>query len=125
MAMGVFTDTTLPSGTQITGNVSEKFKASTISPEYPKGVVVDNLWAIVLMGTAGGIAVSILTQSTVTIGAYIFCFVFWSTYLNLISILSTGGFLANATLAGFVGIGTGVMVFVFIAAVAGMFSGSG
>ena len=94
-----------------------------VSPDYETGVVMDNIWLIII-GT-GGIAIFLawITHSTSIIGVYIFAFVFWASYSNIVSMLYNNNFLGD--LWGFVLIGTAGMTFIFIGAVAGMLSGSG
>lgn len=104
------------------GNISD-FKTVTKSPQYTGGIVMDNLWVTILLGSLGGMAIAVLLQSTSILGIYIFCFTFWAAYGNLLSILSIGGYLLPVW--GFVSIGTGIMLFIFIAAVIGMTTGSG
>ena len=124
MGLGIFSLVVQPEGTQFDGNMSDYLKTATISSDYEGGFIMDHLWETVLLGSVGGLLLAIATQSTTIIGVYLFCFVFWSAFLNLISVLEVGGFLTGA-MWGLVGIGTAVMGFFFIAAVIGMLSGSG
>ena len=120
--LGVF-EYTGESGIQTGENVNSSVAAFTTSNDYQDGFVMDNLWAVVLAGIAGGLVVAWLTHSTSVIGVYIFAFVFWSSYTNIVSMLYNNNFLGE--LWGFIVIGTVGITFVFIGAVAGMLSGSG
>ena len=121
-AMNVFpvsTDTGI-----ITGETTNETMAEfTRSEEYSDGFLMDNLWAVVLTGIAGGMVVALITHSTSIIGVYIFCFTFWSSYGNVLSMLQSNNFLSD--MWGFVMIATVGMSFIFVGAVAGMLSGSG
>ena len=121
LGLNVFS-TSANTGTQTSGNNSD-FLQATKTAQYTGGFVMDNLWSIVLLGVSGGIAIAILLQSTAILGVYLFCYVFWAAYLNLLSILSSLSYLGS--IWGFVTIGTGIMIFVFIAAVIGMLTNAG
>jgi len=69
----------------------------------------------------GFIMLALLTQSMVPIGLYLFGAVFWTAYINVASILNVGGFIPGDFLLLF----TVGLVFIFIAAVIGMLTGSG
>jgi hypothetical protein len=123
MGMGIFTSG-ISGGLEMSGDGTHLVQTATSgSNEYSGGIVMDNIWSIVLIGGIGGVGLAIATQSTAIIAVYLFSIVFWGAYTNLMSILWVGGLLDN--LAGFVYIGTGAIIFIFIAAVAGMLGGSG
>ena len=97
--------------------------ASTDSESYTG---MNALWIIVsgsAVGAGAGLLLGFITHSSVFVGIGLFSGVFWSSYLNSLGILNTGGFLSS--LEGFVLIGTALMVFMFAGAVIGMLSGSG
>lgn len=124
MSLGIYTTLTHPSGIDLDGNISDLIKDMTVSTQYSKGIVIENLWSVVLLGGLGGVGLAIVTQSASILGIYIFCFFFWGSYGNLLSILSIGGFLTGGLWA-FVIIGTGAVTILFVAAIVGMLSGSG
>lgn len=83
---------------------------------------MESLWLIAT--TIAGITavgISILVHSVVPIGIYVFGEVFWTSYIKLGGILSFGNFIP-ADLLTLIGVG---MIFLFVAAVIGMFTGSG
>jgi len=102
------------------GNVNE----SSILGEVT-GLEDPNMNALWVSVVGGGILVavvlSILTRSVVPIGIHIFSTVFWTAYINCNSILSTGNFIPSGFLSIFF-VGT---IFLFIAALIGMLTGSG
>jgi hypothetical protein len=124
MELGVYTSVTQPQGLQPGQTAEEKLKEMTKSPEYENGIVMNNIWEVVILGSVVGVGIAILTHNTSIIAVYLFCYVFWAMYVNLISILSLNNFLVG-NLAVFVGIGTAGVSIVFIGAVIGMLSGSG
>ena len=107
-------------GTPGIGNVNE----SSILGEVT-GLEDPNMNALWVSVVGGGILVavvlSILTRSVVPIGIHIFSTVFWTAYINCNSILSAGGFIPG----GFLSIFFVGMIFLFIAALIGMLTGSG
>lgn len=116
-SLGFFTTASTPGGPYL-GE-----EGHTIAQESG-GFLMDNIWAIALTGGVGGVLLAVLTHSTAILGIYLFSAVFWAMYGNLLSILSVGNLLTG-TLWNFVVIGTAVMIIVFVAAIAGMLSGSG
>ena len=124
MGLNLFSAISMPMGHTIAENDSLILQSITISREYTGGLVMENLWAVVLAGSVAGVILGILTHSTVFVGIYIFCFTFWSAYVNLLSIINIGGYL-QGTMSGMVVAGTGAMILIFIGAIAGMTSGSG
>lgn len=75
-----------------------------------------------ILGLATGGAVSWLTHTTSAIGVGLFTGVFWAAYLNMISILNTGSFLSDAGVLTIISV---VVSMLFVAAIIGMFTGSG
>lgn len=122
-SLGVF-PYTVESGIETGGGTNATFLGLTISDEYGSGVSMDTVWSIVFTASGiGALFVAWITRSISILGVYIFSVVFWSAYVNALSIINIGGFLSD--LMGFVVIGTVGMVIVFAGAVAGMLSGSG
>lgn len=83
---------------------------------------MNSLWLLITGASiivAG--AVSWLTRSIVPIGIVIFSDVFWTSWIKANSVINTGGYLPGE----FILIFTICMVFLFIAAVVGMLTGSG
>lgn len=85
---------------------------------------MDALWKIAVAGGGAALIVGFLTRSPVFIGVAAFAGVFWSSYINTISIITQGIDLLSPA-GGFIAIGTAAMGFVFAGALAGMLSGSG
>ena len=87
---------------------------------------MDALWVIAAGSAIGGIAgffLSWATKTSVFMAIGLFSGVFWSSYLNSLSVINAGGYLDS--ILGFILIGTVLMVFVFAGAVIGMLGGSG
>jgi len=83
---------------------------------------MEGVWLLVTTVSGFGfLMLALLTQSMVPIGLYLFGVVFWTAYLNVASILNVGGFIPGDFLLLF----TVGLVFIFIAAVIGMLTGSG
>ena len=82
---------------------------------------MDYLWGIVIGGIAAGLVVGAITHSIVPAGLFIFGSVFWASYIKTHVILSYGGYIPE----GFLMIFSIVTVFIFIAACAGVLTGSG
>lgn len=67
------------------------------------------------------VGLSTLTRSITPIGLHLFGVIFWASWINMIHIFSTGGYIpSDLILVGTVGV-----MFVFIAAIIGMLTGSG
>jgi hypothetical protein len=83
---------------------------------------MEGVWLLVTTVSGFGfLMLALLTQSMVPIGLYLFGVVFWTAYLNVASILNVGGFIPGDFLLLF----TVGLIFIFIAAVIGMLTGSG
>ena len=74
-----------------------------------------------IIGVAATIALAILTHSPSIIGAGIFSTVFWTSYVNVNTIISIGGYVPMS----FITISFVVMGFLWVGAVIGMITGSG
>lgn len=114
--LGIFE--TVETGVDVGTNTSNTFdgflQGGTISG-------IDAMWGVVLT-VSGIVAVgaAILMHSAIPVGAYLFSGIFWTSYINSLGVLN------NLHIpAGFLLIGTVIMLFFWCAAVAGMFSGSG
>jgi len=79
------------------------------------------LLGLVAFGGAAGLFVSWISKSIVPVGISLFGSVFWASFINTHSILSTGGFIPAEILL----ILTVSTVLIFVAAVIGMLTGSG
>jgi len=80
---------------------------------------MNDMWLAVLFGTGIlGLFLAWAMHSAVPIGVWLFSSVFWSSYGNALGVL-------DIVPAEFRLIGTAVMLFIWVGAVAGMFSGSG
>lgn len=120
----------IPIGTPVGSNTSETF--GDASSGLMKGTPLKSagggsfsgfgdIWDIVLtLGGIGAVVVAILMHSAVPVGAYIFSGVFWVSYGNSISVISSMHIQPE-----FLMIGTVLMLFFWAGALAGMFSGSG
>lgn len=102
------------------GNVNESSILGEVTGlEDPN---MNALWVSVIgIGLLGASALSILTRSLIPIGIYLFSTVFWTAYINCNSILSAGGYIPSEFLSIFFA----GMIFLFIAALIGMLTGSG
>jgi len=80
------------------------------------------LWAICTTVTgAAAIGISVLTRSIVPVGVYVFGAVFWTSWIRMWSITQIGSLLpVELTSIFFI-----AAIFLFIAAVVGMLTGSG
>ena len=89
------------------------------------GLTDPNMGAIFLGVTGltflGAVALAVLTRSVVPIGLHLFGLVFWSSWVKTSMILGYGGYIPGELLVIFT---VGVM-FVFIAAIVGILTGSG
>jgi len=93
------------------------------------GITLDNFFdflltstgATALVGVSATIALAILTHNPSIIGAGIFSTVFWTSYVNVNTILSVGGYIPMS----FITISFVIMGFLWIGAVIGMITGSG
>ena len=103
------------------GSTDDTFNATTnTSNEGSFGM--DAVWGMIFGGAAiGAIVVAGVTRSPIIIGVYIFSVVFWVAYLNTLTVIQANDWIP----AGFLLMGTTLMVFVFAGAVIGMLSGSG
>ena len=84
------------------------------------------IWATIM--TISGIimiAVAILMHSAVPVGVWIFSSVFWTSYTGLIGVININGIFTEEPLLYFLLIFTVGLTFVWMGALAGMFSGSG
>jgi len=82
---------------------------------------MDYLWGLMIGGIAAGLVVGALTHSVVPTGIFIFSSIFWASFIRVHGILSIGGYVPGELLTIF----TICTVFIFIAAVIGMLTGSG
>ena len=79
------------------------------------------LWGLVLGGVIIGGAIGAITHSIVPVGISVFGTVFWASFIRTHGILSYGGYIPAEFLAIFY-IGA---IFIFVAAIVGMLTGSG
>jgi len=86
---------------------------------------MNSIWlAITTLAGIGSVVASILTHNWLPIGLYVFGEVFWTSFINMWGVIDGAGYISN-NLPGFLIIFFVVMVFVFIAAIIGMITGSG
>jgi len=88
--------------------------------DYTSGGM-DWVWVVGIGGVALGVVAGALMHSVVPIGISIFGSVFWASFINVHGILSIGGYIPSDILTIF----TVCVVFIFIAAIIGMLTGSG
>jgi len=81
-----------------------------------------NIWAVALTLTGGAaIALAWVTKQITPIGIYLFSVVFWTSWIRMWTVTDIGGYIPGEfTILFFVG-----AIFIFIAAVVGMLTGSG
>ena len=91
---------------------------------YSEGA--QGIWTVIL-GVSGilSIGVAILMHSAVPVGVWIFSEVFWTSYTALIGIVNINNIFTSEPLSYFLLIFTVGLLFVWMGALAGMFSGSG
>ena len=83
---------------------------------------MEDIWALFLVaGAAASIFLSWVTHSIVPVGIYIFSEVFWTSWIHTQNILTLGSYIPSDFILFF----TVGMIFLFIAAVIGMLTGSG
>ncbi len=123
--LGVFR-TEIETGIVIAGSSDNIFQEIT---ELDGGM--EYVWGIVLTITGIlSVGAAILMHSAIPVGAYLFSAVFWTSYNRCISVINqpmTDGTLLFATepLASFLVIITVGILFLWAAALVGMFTGSG
>lgn len=85
---------------------------------------MEGVWALLTLGTGlAAITLSILTNSLLPVGIYLFGTVFWTAYTKTIGIFSSGPF--SSLPEGFLILFTVGMIFIFLAAIIGILTGSG
>ena len=114
-ATGAFDLSSQP-GVQISNTQESLGELSTLSTPS-----MGFLFGLVAFGSSAGVFLGWVTKSIVPVGISIFGSVFWASFINTHSILSTGGFIPGELLI----ILTVCTVLIFIAAVIGMLTGSG
>jgi len=110
-------------GGSIFNNLTQNISSTSDDPFH-----FDNLWLIGTGIAAGGsiaVAMSILTGTTTFIGIWLFGSVFWSGWINLLTILNTNSYMTgNAAGVIILGMLTLGMMVMFVGAIIGMFGGS-
>jgi hypothetical protein len=103
------------------GNTTNETMANfTISPDYPSGMTMGAIWGIVLSGsTIAGVFLAWVTQDASILGVFIFSGVFWSSFINVMVIITA----LNVVPLLLLGLFTLPIIFVFVGAVIGMLSG--
>lgn len=109
-------------GLQPGETANESFNKTTVQPDYPMGLDMNTIWALIFTGAGiGGLLIAWFTHSTSVIGVFLFSVVFWASYINTLGILHIGAFIDP----NFITIITGGMFFIFTGAIIGMLTGSG
>ena len=80
------------------------------------------IWSIAVVGTGiGAIVLAWVTKQIIPIGIHLFSVVFWTSWIRMWTVTDIGGYIPGEfTILFFVG-----AIFIFIAAVIGMLTGSG
>lgn len=87
---------------------------------------MEYIWLTVLSITGiGAIAVAVLMHSTTPIGVWLFSSVFWTSYGRMIGTINITGVFDVDPMASFLVMGTVSILFIWTAAIIGMFTGSG
>lgn len=125
--LGVFGSLTPDFGVDVDGNESSVVEGFTKNPDSTglAGMGFENAWLLIfgagtVLAGAGAIGIAIATQNATFVGVYVFSVYFWASYLNAVGILSFGGFLPF----NFIMLFTVPVGFIFVAAIAGMLSGT-
>jgi len=107
------------SGFEPGGNSSDTFTNIT-NVEYENDF---GFMAILVLfgGVGAAIVLGALIRSPVYLGIALFAAVFWASYINALGVININNWIP----AGFLLIGTVVMIFIFAGAIIGMLSGSG
>ena len=80
------------------------------------------IWTSIILGSGlGTLVVAKLTQSTNMIGVWLFSGVFWTSYNKCMSVVNINNFIPNDFLLIF----TAALLFLWVAAIIGMLTGSG
>jgi len=129
-ALGVFGDIDFEQGinidsgdagtnlTDISDNVFTKISG------YSGGA--QSVWvAVMTIGGIISIGTAILMHSAVPIGVYIFSSVFWTSYGRTLNVVNINGIFSTEPMSQFILIITVGLIFIWLGALAGMFSGSG
>jgi len=86
------------------------------------GYTVDTVWAALFsVALIGGIALAWITHSTAVIGVYFFSVIFWASYVNMWGVVNLGNYVPPE----FSTIAHASILFLWVGAIIGMFSGSG
>lgn len=128
IGLGVF-GTTSSEGFEVTNASGTVESITGLEAETDDGTYggMDAVWVIAGGAAIGGIAgffLSWATKTTAFMAIGLFSGVFWSSYLNSLSILGAGGYLDVLGDLGFILIGTVLIMFAFMGAVIGMLGGT-
>jgi hypothetical protein len=108
-------------GPDISGNSSQMFTNFTKNPDFPVGMTMGMIWGLVLTSAAAvGLVLAWIMQDASILGVFIFSGVFWSSFINAMVILGAMAFIPVVL----IGLFTVPVLFIFVAAVIGMLSGS-
>jgi len=87
---------------------------------------MEYIWITILsVSGIGTIVVAILMHSTTPVGVWLFSSVFWTSYIRMIDVVNVTGVFDTDPLLSFLKIGTVAMLFLWVGAIIGMFTGSG
>lgn len=112
---------TLDTGIEASGNTTSVFTKIT--------GLSGGMNAVWLMITTGAgivsLGLAIWMRSAVPVGAYLFSTIFWTSYIRSISVVNVTGIFNSEPLSSFLLIGTVGMLFIWAAALVGIFTGGG
>jgi len=95
-----------------------------ILPNLPGGAA--SVWTTILtVSGIASIAVAILMHSATPVGVWIFSSVFWTSYTAMIGVVNVNNIFTEVPMVYFLLAFTVGLIFVWMGALAGMFSGSG
>ena len=93
-------------------------------PGFPGGM--DFIWAAMLSVTGiAAVAVAVLMHNTTPLGIWLFSSVFWVSYQGMYDVVNITGIFDTNPMASFFILGTVTIFFIWVAAIIGMFTGSG
>lgn len=118
-AMNVFGS--IETGVSSSGNATNVF--STITG-LSGGL--EYVWTMIITGTGiVSLGLAIWMRSAIPVGAYLFSTIFWTSYIRSISVVNVTGIFNSEPLSSFLLIGTVGMLFIWAAALVGIFTGGG
>jgi len=107
---------------EATGGVEVESSTDALSVFTDGKFSTMDAFLLVAIGTGiAAIGLALVTHSITPIGIHLYGAIFWGSYTNALHVLNIGGYLPTE----FIVIFTAGMIFVFIASIIGMLTGSG